>query len=219
MDSHAVLGLLAPCLGADGVQSAVTGPHRLSVDVPAGRLHEAAAVLLQGPRARFVTLVAVDTGLDVELLYTFAVAGVLAVLRTRVPKEAARIPTLTDRVPAAEMIEQEVSELFGVEFAGHPRGSNLQLPEGHADRPLREPLGGPVLREARLSLEHLLRGGASMRLTPASASRRQAAGLPPQPALASSDEAALQEFQELVRRTGFDRRAGYDWARGRLRYK
>jgi Ni,Fe-hydrogenase III component G len=219
MDPHAVLGLLAARLGPGGVQSAVRERYRLSLDVPAERLHEAADAILQGERARFVTLVAVDTGLDVALLYTFAVGGVLALLRTRVPKEAARIPTLTDRVPAAEMIEQEVSELFGVEFAGHPRGSNLQLPEGHADRPLREPLAGPVLREARLSLEHLLRGGASMRLTPASASRRRAAGLSPQPPLASSDEASLQELQELVRRTGFDRRAGYDWAKGRLRYK
>jgi NADH:ubiquinone oxidoreductase subunit C len=219
MDAQGVRDLLAGCLGPEAARSAAAEGHRLSMEVTAERLPDAAAALLQAERARFVTLVAVDTGLEVELLYTFAAGGVLAVLRTRVPKEAASIATLTDRVPAAEMVEQEVSELFGVEFTGHPRGTNLLLPEGHAARPLREPLVGPVLREARLSLEHLLRGGASMRLTPASTTRRRAAGLPPQPPLASSDEAALEEFQELVRRTGFDRRAGYDWAKGRLRYK
>jgi hypothetical protein len=29
----------------------------------------------------------------------------------------------------------------------------------------------------------------------------------------------LREFKEFVRRTGFDTRAGFDWAKGKLRYK
>jgi hypothetical protein len=49
--------------------------------------------------------------------------------------------------------------------------------------------------------------------------RREKAGLPRVPPLVAADEERLQAFQEFVRRTGFGERAGFDWAKGRLRYK
>ncbi len=216
----AVRDLLAARLPADAFRCSETGPQRLTVELGPEHLREAAELLLGGERARFVTLTAVDDGLEVSLQYTFALGRTLVTVRTQVPKEASRIPSLADVVPASEMIEREVSELFGVEFPGNPREARLMLPEGEpAGPPLRKPLSGPILPQARLSLEHLLRGGASLRVAPAAAARREALGLPAQPPIASAAPETLAEFQELVRRTAADRRAGYDWAKGRLRYK
>ncbi len=215
-----VRGLLAARLPADAFRCTEEGPHRLTVELAPERVPDAALALLDGDRARFVTLTAVDDGLEVSLRYTFAVGRMLVTLRTQVPKEASRISSLAAIVPAAEMIEREVSELFGVEFTGYPRERRLLLPEGgDVAPPLRKPLAGPTLPQARVSLEHLLRGGASLRVTPAAAARRQAAGLSAQPPLAAAAPDRLAEFQALVRRTAADRRAGYDWAKGRLRYK
>jgi len=70
-----------------------------------------------------------------------------------------------------------------------------------------------------MSVENLLSGGASIRVGPSSLVKREKAGLPKVPPLASSNDDQLKEFKDLVVRTGFDKRAGFDWGKGKLRYK
>jgi Ni,Fe-hydrogenase III component G len=191
------------------------------IDVDAGDIKESVLAVLQCEGRRFVTIVAVDNGLDIELLYNFSLDGVLVTLRASVRKEAGTIDTIAQIVPGAEFVEKEVSELFGIEFVGHLRRANLVLPDDWptTKRPMRKPLVGNVFPQARMSVENLLIGGTSIRVGPSSLVKREKAGLPKVPPLASANDDQLKEFKDLVVRTGFDKRAGFDWGRGKLRYK
>ena len=197
------------------------GARRVSIDLEAADVKEAARAALRGERSRFMTIVAVDTGLDIELLYNFSVNGVLVTLRTSVPKEAGAIETITPMAAAAEFIEKEISELFGIEFVGHTRRSNLVLPDDWptGKRPMRKPLVGVVIPQARASVENLMIAGTSIRVGPSSAVKREKAGLPRMPPLASANPDRMQEVKDLLTRSGFDRRAGFDRRTGKLRYK
>jgi Ni,Fe-hydrogenase III component G len=191
------------------------------IDVDAGDIKESVLAVLQCEGRRFVTIVAVDNGLDIELLYNFSLDGVLVTLRASVRKEAGTIDTIAQIVPGAEFVEKEVSELFGIEFVGHLRRANLVLPDDWptTKRPMRKPLVGDIFPQARMSVENLLIGGTSIRVGPSSLVKREKAGLPKVPPLASANDDQLKEFKDLVVRTGFDKRAGFDWGRGKLRYK
>jgi len=221
MDPEAIGRLLEQEIPSERFRCTAGGDRRVSVDMGAGDIKGAARALRRGGTARFVTLTAVDRGEDIELLYVLAVGGTLVSLRTRIPKETSRTESVTDVLPGAELIEKEVSELFGIQFVGHPRQKNLILPEEwSADKaPLRKPLTGDVLPQARLTVENLLRDAASLRITPPALARREKAGLAKRPPLASGSDAGMQEFIQMVLRIGFDKRAGYDWEKKRLRYK
>ena len=197
------------------------GARRVVVDLEAADVKTAAVAALRDGRSRFMTIVAVDTGLDIELLYNFSVDGVLLTLRTGVPKETGAIETITPMAPAAEFVEKEISELFGVEFVGHARRTNLVLPDDWptGKRPMRKPLVGDVIPQARASVENLMIGGTSIRVGPSSAVKREKAGLPRMPPLAAANPDRMQEVKDLLTRSGFDKRAGFDRRTGKLRYK
>ena len=197
------------------------GARRVSIYLDAADLKDGAMAALHVDRSRFMTIVAVDTGLDIELLYNFSVDGVVLTLRTSVAKEAATIETITPVAPAAEFVEKEISELFGIEFVGHARRTNLVLPDDWptAKRPMRKPLVGNVIPQARASVENLWIGGTSIRVGPSSAVKREKAGLSRMPPLAAAKPDHIQEFKDLLAQTGFDRRAGIDRKTGKLRYK
>jgi Ni,Fe-hydrogenase III component G len=221
MTSEAIRRLLEQRLTTARLASGGKDQRRVSVELDAGDIREAVLALPQDGSSRFVTIVAVDKGLDIELLYNFSLDGVLVTLRTSVEKETSTIDTITPMVPGAEFIEKEISELFGVEFSGHVRRANLVLPDDWptGKRPMRKPLVGNVIPQARASVENLLSGGTSIRVGPSSAVKREKAGLSKVPPLVSAKDDQMQEFKDLLARTGFDKRAGFDWKKGKLRYK
>lgn len=59
-------------------------------------------------------------------------------LRTLVPRDAARLPTLTGQYAGANWHERETFEMFGIEFEGHPNLVPLLLPDGFEGNPLRK---------------------------------------------------------------------------------
>jgi Ni,Fe-hydrogenase III component G len=221
MTAETIQQILEQTLAKGRVACTGQGKRRIVIDVDAGDIQESIRAVLRCERRRFVTIVAVDNGLDIELLYTFSLDGVLVALRASVRKEAGTIDTIAQLVPGAEFVEKEVSELFGIEFVGHLRRANLVLPDDWptTKRPMRKPLAGAVFPQARMSVENLLSGGASIRVGPSSLVKREKAGLPKVPPLASANDRQLKEFKDLVVRTGFDKRAGFDWGRGKLRYR
>ena len=221
MTAEKIRQLLKRTLTKGRVACTGQGKRRVMIDVDAGDIKESVLAVLQCEGRRFVTIVAVDNGLDIELLYNFSLDGVLVTLRASVRKEAGTIDTIAQIVPGAEFVEKEVSELFGIEFVGHLRRANLVLPDDWptTKRPMRKPLVGNVFPQARMSVENLLIGGTSIRVGPSSLVKREKAGLPKVPPLASANDDQLKEFKDLVVRTGFDKRAGFDWGRGKLRYK
>lgn len=58
------------------------------------------------------------------------------VLRVRVPRENARVPSLTPLYQSAELQEREAYDLFGILYEGHPDLRRLFLWEGFEGHPL-----------------------------------------------------------------------------------
>ena len=66
-------------------------------------------------------------------------------LRIKVPvADGAAVPSLTGRFKSADWSEREVSDLFGIPFAGHPNPKRLMMWEDFPGHPLRKdfPLDG-----------------------------------------------------------------------------
>jgi len=59
-------------------------------------------------------------------------------VRTRVPRDAARLPTVTGVFRGAAWHERETFEMFGIEFEGHDNLAPLLLPDGFEGHPLRK---------------------------------------------------------------------------------
>ena len=113
-------------------------------------LHKVVEDLVNGyDYARIVTITAVDMGEKFEVIYHIDVQGEATSVRVEVPREKASIPTVTDLVPGALLFEREVSELFGIEFKGHPDPQHLLLPDDWPDGlyPLRKELTIEKIRE------------------------------------------------------------------------
>lgn len=59
-------------------------------------------------------------------------------LRTRCPRDDARVPSLTGVFAGADWHEREAAEMFGLAFDGHPGLVPLLLPDGFSGHPLRK---------------------------------------------------------------------------------
>jgi NADH-quinone oxidoreductase subunit C len=59
-------------------------------------------------------------------------------VRTRVPRDAAEVPSVVDLFPGAAWHERETYEMFGVSFPGHPDLKPLLLPPHFEGHPLRK---------------------------------------------------------------------------------
>jgi NADH-quinone oxidoreductase subunit C len=90
------------------------------------------------------------TGVDwmaagqMEIVYDFFhPASVLhVVVRTRVPRDKAELPTIQRVFPGANWHERETHDFFGIKFLGHPDLSPLLLPEDADYHPLRKDFAG-----------------------------------------------------------------------------
>jgi NADH-quinone oxidoreductase subunit C len=99
------------------------------ITLPSDCLHRAVQLLLERFDLRHLsTITGEDTGDEIVLLYHFwDDRGVT--LCTILPQEGAHVTTLTDLIPGAAFYEQEVSEMLGVIFDGHPGPCTLLLPD------------------------------------------------------------------------------------------
>jgi NADH-quinone oxidoreductase subunit C len=90
------------------------------------------------------------TGVDwmaagqMEIIYDFFhPASVLhVVVRTRVPRDQAEVPTIAGVFAGANWHEREAHDFFGIKFSGHPDLSPLLLPEDADYHPLRRDFAG-----------------------------------------------------------------------------
>jgi NADH-quinone oxidoreductase subunit C len=99
-----------------------------------------------------------DEGLEVVYhLWSFEKRHNL-VVKTRVPADDAKVPSLTSLFPAADWHERETRDMFGIDFEGHPNLVPLLLPEDMTDHfPLRK---DNPLQEIEEWQGELLREGA-----------------------------------------------------------
>lgn len=59
-------------------------------------------------------------------------------IRVKVPEEDPIVDSIVDLYPAANFLEREVYDLFGILFKGHPNLKRILLPENWAGHPLRK---------------------------------------------------------------------------------
>jgi NADH-quinone oxidoreductase subunit C len=59
-------------------------------------------------------------------------------LRVMLHSTAASVPSNTSAWPSANFYEREVFDLFGIDFAGHPRLTRIMMPENWEGHPLRK---------------------------------------------------------------------------------
>ncbi|MFB0503958.1 MAG: NADH-quinone oxidoreductase subunit C, partial [Candidatus Bathyarchaeia archaeon] len=116
-----IINLIRSELQGNALEYNAPRPRRVSVHVRPGAHREAILTLLQSLE---FTMISTITGIDledaVELNYHFWCGKAEVTIRTRVPKPALEIETITDIVPGAALYEREVFDLLGVKFLGHP---------------------------------------------------------------------------------------------------
>ena len=170
---------------------------------------------------RLMTISAVDHGLDFEFLYHIHIDGNVLTLRIVRPKEDNTLESIADIIPAANFIEREISDLFGIKIVNHPQPQPLILPENWPDdkRPLRKPLEGELPPQARPVAEALISMGCVAPVSAFIQKKREEAGLPRNPPITFTDEKAMKEFHEIVKASNLAEKAGFDWEKKRLRYK
>jgi len=86
------------------------------------------------------------TGMDwlaeaqMEVVYDYfhPGSGLRAVIRSRVPRSAPEIPTISNVYPGANWHEREAHDFFGIHFIGHPNLTPFLLPEDATYHPLRK---------------------------------------------------------------------------------
>jgi len=90
-------------------------------------IRDCVRVLFDQFGARLSTISAVDRNFKFDLLYHFTLdqEGLVASICLSTPKQAASIDSVTDMLPAANWIEREIQELFGIKFIGHPSPGKL----------------------------------------------------------------------------------------------
>jgi NADH-quinone oxidoreductase subunit C/D len=84
-----------------------------------------------------------------EIVYHFyrTEGGPGVTLKTRVPREAPFVPSITPLFPGAEFQEREIWDLFGIRFDGHPDLRRILLWEGFAGHPLRKDWREPLFEQ------------------------------------------------------------------------
>ncbi|MEA3375815.1 MAG: NADH-quinone oxidoreductase subunit C [Chloroflexota bacterium] len=105
------------------------------IEIPAACLEEVVAVLSGTFSVHHLsTITGQDRGAELELLYHFW-HGQGVTLQVVLPRDDARIRTLTDVIPGADFYEREVGEMLGVTFEGHPGPEHLLLPDDWEEGP------------------------------------------------------------------------------------
>jgi Ni,Fe-hydrogenase III component G len=81
-------------------------------------------------------IVGIDLGAqanEIEVLYYFCPGDAVIVLRVRVPRHNASLPSLCEIVASAEVFERELREMFGIEITGLHETEHLYLPDDWPD--------------------------------------------------------------------------------------
>jgi|GEM_PF-380857 len=123
-------------------EGSVRREKRVEFRVPADRIHE----FLEMVSEKFELLIQISVvdwlkeG-EFEAVYQLwsVSESIHAFVRTRIPREEAKLPTVMDIWPVAETYEREAHEFFGILFEGNPRlGPFILEPREYEKHPLRK---------------------------------------------------------------------------------
>jgi NADH:ubiquinone oxidoreductase subunit C len=110
------------------VESRREGPDGLWLAIPNLNARRMAEVMRDSGIARFCTITGVEDDAGIRLVYHWDVGNTLVNVSTPVRYGAAS--TLTDIWPAADWIEREIRDYYGIEFTGRAETPPLMLREG-----------------------------------------------------------------------------------------
>jgi NADH:ubiquinone oxidoreductase subunit C len=119
-------------------------PNRLDVKLSSA---DDLVTILTAMRVKRLGYLSAITGLDpgsgaeqLEVLYHFCAGAAVITLRVPLHRQAAVVPSLSQIIPSAEVLERELMEMFGVEVSGLPTKEHLYLPDHwpEATYPLRK---------------------------------------------------------------------------------
>jgi Ni,Fe-hydrogenase III component G len=98
------------------------GSSRVFISIDKSILRNMVNALLSELDARFSTISGVDYVDNLGLTYHFALdsAGLVLSFKVKVPNDKPEVDSISDIVPAAQFIEREIHDLFGIGFNGHP---------------------------------------------------------------------------------------------------
>lgn len=126
--------------------------RRIFIRVKKERLKDFIKFLVEEVGAKHLsTITGLDLGREMELLYHFAYNNSIAItVGTKIPRDDLKVPTIVDIIPGAIFYEQEVHDMLGIVFEGHPSLTPLILPEGWPEgiHPLRKEYSIEQLRRA-----------------------------------------------------------------------
>ncbi|MDR1993466.1 MAG: NADH-quinone oxidoreductase subunit C, partial [Nitrososphaerota archaeon] len=91
-------------------------------------------------KSYLTAITGIDLGVNIGVLYHICLSEEFITVRVEVPKENAKIETITDLIPGAAFHEREVTDLLGVHVEGHPSPGRLLLSENWPENvfPLRK---------------------------------------------------------------------------------
>mgnify|MGYP006293296813 CR=1 FL=1 len=107
-------------------------PNRIYVMIHQDNFPEAVRIVHEELGGRLATSTALEVRDAVELIYHMMLPadGVLCNVKTLVAKPELKVGSCGAFFPAADWIEREMSEMYGVNFEGHPDPRHLLLPDG-----------------------------------------------------------------------------------------
>ena len=159
MEASALIGLLAEAVPGAVFEPATSIDLQTTVFVPGERVVEIARTLQERPELRFEFLAEL-TAVDYwpreprfELVYLLVSIEHRLRLRMKVRLSGAdpHVATLSGVWPAANWLEREVWDMFGIAFDGHPDPRRLLMPEDWEGFPLRKDFPVQIRRPAYAS--------------------------------------------------------------------
>jgi formate hydrogenlyase subunit 5 len=121
------------------IQKEICGTATIQVD--ADKHKDAIRVMLDADKKTALTAITgIDLGANIGVLYHIRLSDGFVTVRAELPKENAKIATITDLIPGAAFHEREVTDLLGVYVEGHPSPGRLLLSENWPENvfPLRK---------------------------------------------------------------------------------
>jgi len=96
-----------------------------------------------------ISTFAITVALTLIYLFFIATPTYEITATIKIPKSSLKVPTITDLIPGAIFYEQEVHDMLGVIFEGHPDLSPLVVPENWPEgvHPLRKDYSIEKLKE------------------------------------------------------------------------
>lgn len=141
MSEKEILDKLKRNVGSKHVwETLVPRAGKVFVEIDKKKLKDAIRFLKTEGFTHLSAITGLETEDEIELLYHLSKEDVLLTIKVKLPLNETVIPSITDRIPGATLYEQEIHDLLGVNFEGHPNLAPLILPDDWPknDYPLRK---------------------------------------------------------------------------------